>query len=313
MTAQQLPLFPTEPPLAPDAPLSAALRLYQQHLRQEQLTENTVKSFVSDIRLLARYLGIGQPVGAVNTRDLNNFLAWLQHGRGVPCSPKSYARRVTALKSFFKWLTETKVLEADPSTAVIQFSVSSPLPDILTDAEVRRVLAVTQRRRKAERPDARPELLITLLLQTGLKKSECMAIVPNHIDASDPHNPFLYVRYSSPRQRHKERRLPLDPQWLEVLAEYQAQYHPRQRLFECTARNLEYVLTDVATEAGLAKHLSFEMLRWTAAVRDYLARMPPDKLRQKLGLSKISWRENGEKIAKLAASLEQIETRSPRN
>jgi integrase/recombinase XerD len=306
MAAEQLELFSARP-MEPNAPFSAALRLYQAHLRREGLTENSVKSFVSDIRLLAHYLGIGQPVGDVSTRDLNNFLQWLQHGRGVPCSPKSYARRVTALKSFFKWLTEAKVLESDPSAAVIQYSVSSPLPEILTDAEVRRILAVTERRRRAERPDARPELVVTLVLQTGLKKSEMMAIVPNHIDTSDPQNPFLYVRYSNPRQRHKERKLPLDPQWLEVLDEYIAQYKPRKKLFECTARNLEYVLTDVAEEAGLVKHLSFEMLRWTSAVRDHLAKTAPDKLREKLGLSKISWRENGEKVAKLAASLEAAE------
>jgi integrase/recombinase XerD len=295
--------------MEPDTPFSAALRLYQAHLRGEGLTENSVRSFVSDVRLLARYLGIGQPVGGVSTRDLNNFLQWLRHGRGVACSPKSYARRVTALKSFYKWLHETRVVESDPSAAVIQYSVSSPLPEILTDAEVRRVLAVTQRRRKAEKPDARPELVIALVLQTGIKKSECMAIVPNHIDTSDAQHPFLYVRYSNPRQRHKERKLPLDPQWVEVLAEYQAQYKPRKKLFECTARNLEYVLTDVAEEAGLVKHLSFEMLRWTSAVRDHLAKMPPDKLREKLGLSKISWRENGEKVAKLAASLEAAEAK----
>lgn len=309
MHAEQLPLFPTLRPLEPSAPFSAALRLYQQHLRREGLTENTIKSFVSDIRLLARYLGVGQPVGAVSTRDLNNFLQWLQHGRGVPCSPKSYARRVTALKSFFKWLTEAKVLENDPAAAVIQYSVSSPLPEVLTDAEVRRILAVTERRRRAEKPDARPELVITLVLQTGIKKSECMAIVPNHIDTSDPQHPFLYVRYTNPRQRHKERKLPLDPQWIEVLQEYLDQYQPRRKLFECTARNLEYVLADVAEEARLIKRLSFETLRWTCAVRDYMAKMPPDQLRQKLGLSKISWRENGEKIARLAASLEAAEAK----
>jgi integrase/recombinase XerD len=42
------------------------------------------------------------------------------------------------------------------------------------------------------------------------------------------------------------------------------------------------------------------MLRWTCAVRDYRDEMDEDHLRKKLGLSKITWRETSEKLAKLA-------------
>jgi hypothetical protein len=89
--------------------------------------------------------------------------------------------------------------------------------------------------------------------------------------------------------------------WPTVLAEYRAQYQIQDALFPCTARNLEYVLASVAQQAELAHGLSFEMLRWTCAVRDYQAGMPADKLRQKLGISKITWREVGVKIARLAS------------
>jgi integrase/recombinase XerD len=48
------------------------------------------------------------------------------------------------------------------------------------------------------------------------------------------------------------------------------------------------------------KSVSFEVMRWTAAVRDYRTGMAPETLRKKLGLSKISWRETGMKIRQLA-------------
>jgi hypothetical protein len=117
---------------------------------------------------------------------------------------------------------------------------------------------------------------------------------------ADPTQPVLWIRYANPRRRHKERKLRLPAWWPAVLAEYRAQYQPEQALFPCTARNLEYVLRHVAEAAELANGLSFEMLRWTCSVRDYRAGMPADKLRQKLGISKITWREVGVKIAKLA-------------
>lgn len=74
--------------------------LFETHMRNEGFAINTMKAFASDVRLLGKYLGIGQPIGKIGTNNLNDFLKWLLEERGVPCSPKSYARRVTTLKVF---------------------------------------------------------------------------------------------------------------------------------------------------------------------------------------------------------------------
>ncbi len=300
---RQPELIPSHPPLTSAASLQAALGAFEQHMDDEGFAENTKKAFLSDVRLLGKYLGIGQPVGEIGTQNLNDFLYWLRFDRGVPCSPKSYSRRVTTLKVFFGWLHEAGVLYHDPSAAVIQASVSSPLPDVPTEAELQKGLEVTERLRQGDggnRPDARPHLLLTLLLDTGIKKGEVMSIVPNHIDQSDPDNPFLFVRYRDPSKRYKERKIALKPQWLEVLDEYLEQYEPADTLFTCTARNLEYILSDVAEAAGLDKSLfSFENLRWASAMHDYKDGTEPDRIRQRLGLSKVTWRETKSKLEKL--------------
>ena len=128
-----------------------------------------------------------------------------------------------------------------------------------------------------------------------------MALVLNHLDLSDPAAPAVWIRYDDARHLHKERKLKLPADWPRVLEEYKAQYEVNDKLFPCTARNLEYVLRDVSRLAGLPKQVSFEMLRWTCAVRDYKGGMSAEQLRHKLGLSKITWEETGEKIARLAA------------
>jgi integrase len=151
-----------------------------------------------------------------------------------------------------------------------------------------------------EKADPRPHLLVTLLLHTGIKKQECMGIRLWHIDTSRPDGPVVHIRYDSSRQQHKERRLRLRPEWARTLALYRKVYQPQEYLFPCTARNLEYVLAHVATQAGLDDGLSFEMLRWTCAVRDWQARMEPDRLRRKLGLSQMSWQETEPKLVRLS-------------
>jgi integrase/recombinase XerD len=212
---------------------------------------------------------------------------------------------VTTLKVLFKWLHKGGVLPDDPAAPVIQRSVSTPLPEILSEEEIERALGVTQAMWSARKPDPRPHLLLNLILDTAMKKSECVSIRLEHIHRQGPDGPFVQIRYDSPAKRTKERKLALSPETLEVLEAYIGQYGPEEMLFPCTARNLEYVLSDVAEEAAIQKKakkgISFEMLRWTAVVRDYRRGMDETRIRQKLGISEVTWQETRKKIQTLAA------------
>ncbi len=297
--------------LTPGSSISAAMAPYQDYMAAQGMSPNTIKSFLSDIRLLDRYCKLQDKTPAlqeITTEDLNKFLHWLRHerrnnkGELVPCSPKSYARRVTTLKSFFGWLHKSEVLPQDPAAPVIQESVRAPLPRILTDSEVDKLLRTTRDLLwSPTKPDARPYLIVLLVLQTALKKSEMMNLRMSDVDDSNPREPTIMVRYSNPRYAHKERKLALGPAFLPVYNQYVRNYQPKEFIFECTARNLEYVLSDAAAMAGIEGGVSFESLRWTSAVRSYRFGTPPEALRKKLGLSPITWRETFDKIKTLAS------------
>jgi len=264
---------------------------------------HTVKAFTADLRLLAAYLPPDRPLGDITTTDLNTFLEWMLHARGVPCSPKTLARRITAIKAFFRWLQRNGSVLVDPAEKVPQKSVLSPLPQVLTPDEVDTVLQVADKHRRAvARPDARPYALVALLLNTGIKKGECLALSLNHVDLGAPSGPLLFVRYASPQHRYKERKIPLPESWLSAYHEYKAQYNLRDRLFPWSQRRLEYLLEDLGEEAGLRKHLSFDMCRWTCALSDWQSDLERDKIRQKLGISKVQWREIGMKLERLAGA-----------
>lgn len=281
-------------------PLLPAIRSWEIYLLDQGKSPYTVRAFQNDLQLLAGYLPPDRAVGAISTRDLNNFLNWLQQGRGVPCSPKSLARRITSIKSFFRWLHQSGRILVDPAEKVVQQSVISPLPTVLTDEEVDKTLEVANAYRSAKKPDARPYTLLLLLLSTGIKKGECLTIQTNHIDLEAPGGPILFVRYASPRNRYKERKIPLPVEWVESYQEYLAQYQPKDVIFPWSPRRLEYLLEDIGEEAGLQKHLSFDMCRWTCALRDWKSDMNHEHLRQKLGISKIQWREISMKLKQLS-------------
>jgi site-specific recombinase XerD len=277
-----------------------ALRAWEMYLQDQGKSIYTIKAFMGDLTLLSNYLSPDRTLGGVTTKDLNNFLQWLQVGRGVACSPKSLARRVTSLKAFFRWLHKNGALVVDPAEKVLQQSVISPLPEVLTLIEEKVVLDVANRYRKAKRPDARPYTLLSLLLSTGIKKGECLAINLNHIDLEAPNGPILFIRYTSPSSRYKERKIALPASWVEIYREYLAQYKPFDTVFPWSPRRLEYILEDIGKDAGLKKHLSFDMCRWTCALDDLRDGIETDLIRQKLGISKIQWREVSMKLRQLA-------------
>jgi site-specific recombinase XerD len=281
--------------------LAHAVEAYHDHIAGSELSPHTVKSFIYDLNILIEFAGATRPIGQIAQRDLQNFMDWLVDGRGVPCNPKSLSRRLVTLKAFFRWLADSGVIDDDPAAPLAHKPVSTPLPEFLTDQQVDDVLAAANQLRHQEKPDARPYVLVLLLLKTGIKKSECMAIALEHIDLSDPEEPALWIRYTDPRYHHKERKLRLDPKWTRAVQEYRNQYRAEQALFPCTSRTLEYALADVGQLANLPKPLSFEMLRWTCAVRDRRAGMKEETLRHKLGLSEVTWYETWPKIEKLAA------------
>ena len=280
--------------------IKPAITAYEIYLNDQGRSHYTIKAFMSDLRLMAAHFEPDQAVGSLTTADLERYFEWMQNERNVPCSPKTLARRITTTKSFFRWLHKNGVLMLDPAEKVIQRSVMSPLPETLSEDEVQSVLLAADRIRRKAKPDSRPYTLLYLLITTGIKKSECLGIHLNHIDLQAADGPTLFIRYSTPINRYKERNLPLVEDWLPIYEEYIEQYKPVDQLFPWSQRRLEYLLEDIGEEAGLLKHLSFDMCRWTYALTEFVRGEDPNTIRQRLGVSKIQWRELNLKLKQLA-------------
>ena len=194
--AQQLSLFNPVASDASAAPLSephepsrrstlvAATGAFHDEMVRRGLSKHTIKAFLLDLKLFASYAGADQQLGDISSRKIGSYLHWLQHERDVRCSAKSLERRLTTLKVFFAWLAETEVIGIDPAAPMIHQPAPDPLPKILYEQQITRLLSTTGQMLNADKPDARPHLLASLLLHTGIKKGECAAIRLEHIDLS---------------------------------------------------------------------------------------------------------------------------------
>ncbi|HEX8982249.1 MAG TPA: tyrosine-type recombinase/integrase [Ktedonobacterales bacterium] len=273
--------------------LRACALPYQQFLKRTDHSQHTITCFLSDLGMLTEYLGARTLANDVTQERLGGWLEHMRHGRETAPAPKTIARRVTFLKNFFGWLYDEGALERNPTDRILQIRPAPPLPELLHEDEVERVLA-------ASTSDARCHTLVLLLLSTGLKKEEVMGLTLSRVDLSDPEHPAIDVRFPGQAKRRRERRMELPPEWTEVYLRYLDRFQPRERVFDCTDRNLNYVLASAVRRAGVNKRVTLQLLRDIYAVRQLRAGTPLDVLRERLGLSEEAWYETAEKYRKLA-------------
>lgn len=281
--------------------IPGAMRFWEIYLRDQGRSDFTIKAFMGDLKLLQKFLPTDAVVGSITTNDLSRFIEWLANGRGkgISCTPKSLSRRVTTIKSFFRWLASHGRISVDPAEPIVQHTVISPLPEILTPEEEEKAVKTAKLMSDSGKGDSRPYALLKLLLETGIKKSECLNIKLSHLFNGE-NEKYLFVRYPDLKDRNKERKISLSSEWVIGYQKYLSQYHPEDTVFPWSPRRLEYILEDVGKAAGLDKHLSFSMCRWNSALGDMCKGVELDAIRQKLGISKIQWREIKLKLQKLS-------------
>jgi site-specific recombinase XerD len=288
------PLIRTNP-LTDQSSLAACAIPYQQELLLRGKSNYTVTCFLSDLKMFSGFIGQDTPVGRLTKEQLTDWLMKLKFGnKGQVPAPKTMARRVTFLKNFFSWLAREGIIREDPSASLVLERPLPPLPELLFEDEIERLL-------EAASEDPRCHCLLYLVLYAGLKKEEVIGLKLNHIDLADPQAPMITIHFApSTGKQHRERRLALPAGFSTTLKEYQAKYHPNDALFDCTDRNLNYILARTVKAAGIKKRVTLQLLRDTYAVRQLKAGVAPDALREKLGLSNEAWVESRDKYRRLA-------------
>ena len=123
--------------------------------------------------------------------------------------------------------------------------MTSPLPDILFEAECTKLLAAASQ-------DTRTYLLVLMLLETGMKTEELMDLQLSHIDTSNKYAPEVWVKHTGKRVK-KDRKLKLPREVVPTLSEYVETYTITDRLFPYTQRMLRYLLTSAGDRAGISE------------------------------------------------------------
>ena len=144
------------------------IRKYRQYLKLEKsLSPNTLDAYLTDLDKLMSFLTLeGIDVLEVCQSDLQRFAAGL-HDIGI--HPRSQARILSGIKSFFRFLIMADYLEADPSELLEGPKIGLKLPEVLTVEEIDTIISAVDRS-KAE--GQRNRAILETLYSCGLRVSE---------------------------------------------------------------------------------------------------------------------------------------------
>lgn len=187
--------------------------------------------------------------------DLQQWIGELQK----VMSEKTVSRKISAITNYFLWLATEQVLAANPAESIRYLRVISPLPDILFKSECQNLLAGAS-------SDPRTYVLLLLLLETGIKKEELLALKITHFDLSNTYAPELWVKHTGKKVK-KDRKLKLPPEMVVVFADDVEQYKITDILFPYPPRFIEMILDDTTKRAWIQKKVTAGILRDTYGVR----------------------------------------------
>jgi integrase/recombinase XerD len=147
------------------------------------LSRNTLEAYRSDLLQYGRFLGERERT-AVSARpaDVADFLAALADGRGGPASPATIHRKAACLRSFYRHLRREEVLDTDPTAALSSPKRGRRLPQVLTRAEVGKLLAQPS---GTEPAALRDRALLELMYACGLRASEVIGLEVGDVDLDE--------------------------------------------------------------------------------------------------------------------------------
>ncbi|ROR29830.1 site-specific tyrosine recombinase XerD [Inmirania thermothiophila] len=138
------------------------------------LSERTLAAYRSDLAAFARWLG-GRGLLAARREDVLRYLA---HRHAAGARPRTGARLLSALRRFYRHQVREGRLDEDPTARIDGPRIGRPLPALLSEAEVERLLEAPD---VADPLGLRDRAMLEVLYATGLRVSELVGLALHQV------------------------------------------------------------------------------------------------------------------------------------
>jgi integrase/recombinase XerD len=184
-------------------------------LRNERgYSEHTIRAYSTDLWQFADWLESEQiDVDELDFRQMRRYLAWMGEAR---YARSTINRRLSSIRSLFKWLAAMGCLENDPASATSGPKAGRHLPAIISHQDMDRLLEADGSETATE---LRDRTLLEVLYATGSRISELASLKVADVDLAQAQIRVL-------GKGAKERILPMHPLAVAALSAYLADARP---------------------------------------------------------------------------------------
>lgn len=256
------------------------------------VSEHTIRNYKLDLAAFQTFTN-GIPLGEVTVRILRSYLMDLTLKKRAK---RTISRRLSSLRSFFKYALREKWIESNPLELIDSPKLDRPLPKSLSYEEIERLL---------EQPDTmgllgfRDRALLELFYSSGLRLSEAVGLSRSDLNFS-----ALSLRVKG--KGKKERIVPMTKnaaKWLKEYLEHPLRFVDEKERFSerdphavflnkwgvrLSARSVERLLEGYLISSGLAAKVTPHTLRHSIATHWLERGMDLKTIQLLLGHSSLS-------------------------
>ena len=185
------------------------IKKYQQYLKLEKsLSKNTLDAYMTDLSKLLNFLQ-AENTGVLDVclNDLERFSAGL-HDIGI--HPRSQARIISGIKSFFHFLIMADYIEADPSELLEGPKIGFKIPEVLTVEEIDTIISAID---LSKNEGQRNRAMLETLYSCGLRVSEL-----TNLKLSDLYFDEGFIKVEG--KGSKQRLVPISPRAIKEIQLY---------------------------------------------------------------------------------------------
>lgn len=187
--------------------------LFLHYLESERnYSEKTLVSYGNDLLQFEGYLKINCPDVGYQNVDSDIIRGWVMHLMDNGYSETSVNRKLSSLRSFYKFLLKKKVVKADPLRLVSGPKKKKPLPVFVRETDMDKLLDEVDFGEDFQ--GVRDKLILQMFYETGVRLSELVSLNDSDVDLSTQlvkvtgkRNKQRYVPFGMPLKTALERYL----------------------------------------------------------------------------------------------------------
>jgi integrase/recombinase XerC len=167
---------------------------------QKRYSQNTVIAYENDLNSFFDFAA--KEIEITGLKEISSQLirTWLADLKEKKVSPKSINRKISSLKSFFRFCLKINLIESSPVATTVSLKVNKRLPSFVNEKETKDMFA------ENDFPDTfhgkMDQLILQIFYQTGMRRNELINLKEQHIDSSDSTIKIL-------GKGNKERKIPV--------------------------------------------------------------------------------------------------------